>query len=127
MVYERVVNVDDAILGIAGVKTLLPFSESDLVESGYVPGRSVKPAVEAGLIGGVDELGVYAVDGFALGEVKTGEIFAAMMSLTLILEKSIKNNEHLLDRFWKANDGRHESPVATFAGSHALVIAIRPW
>ncbi|MDR2391787.1 MAG: hypothetical protein LBE84_08935 [Planctomycetota bacterium] len=56
---------------------------------------------EAGLVGSVDKFGVYSVDGFTLGNVESGEVFAKALPLPPILKERTENDKRLLDHFRK--------------------------
>jgi hypothetical protein len=93
VVDKHVVNDNNAILEVADIMALLQFGESSLIEGGHVPGRFVQPTIEAGLVGSVDEFGVYPVDGFTLGSVEPGEVFAKVLPLPLILKERTENDK----------------------------------
>jgi hypothetical protein len=78
-----------------------------LVECLDVPGFVVEKAIEAGLVGGMGELGVDAGDGLASGNVEASEVFGEVTALRLVGEEISELAEGLLDHMREGNDASH--------------------
>src|SRR5215472_4754820 len=87
---ERVVDGDDALVAVAGVRRLLQQVEAALVEALLVPVGVGEEAVEAGGVGGLGEFPVDSRDVLALGHEEAGKILGEMTALGLIGEEVAK-------------------------------------
>src|SRR5579884_1134179 len=107
MIEEGIIDRDGSVVAVACGGVLLQQVQASLVECLDVPGFVVEKAVEAGLVGGVSELGVDAGDGLARGNVEAGEVFGEVTALRLVGEAIAEVAEGLLDHVGEGNDASH--------------------
>jgi len=90
VVAQDVVDGDDAVAGVAGVRVVLEEFEPPAVEPLGAPVGRGEEAVEAGLVGDAGELPVDAEDGLVLGDEEAGEVLGEVPALGVVGEDRVE-------------------------------------
>jgi len=107
MVHQDVIDGDDALGAVPGVRVLLQPVEPALIDGLLIPFGLREPAVQTGLVGGRGELPVDGRDVLLVGNHQAGEIFRQMPPLRRIGEKSPQFVQSLPDDAGKFHDSGH--------------------
>ncbi len=109
---QGVVDGDHPAPRIARRGTLLQPFQAMFVEPFPVPSHLRNPAVQAGLIGGLDELGVDRRYIFAFGHHQPGQILAKVTALRGVGEEAAELGHRVFNHRGKINNTWHEQPLS---------------
>jgi len=108
VVDQDVVDGNDALFAVAGGRLLLEPVQPELVEPLNVPVHLRQPAVQARLVGGVDEFPVDGRDILAAGHQQASQILGEVDPLRLVGEDMTERGQGFLDDLWEFDDRWHD-------------------
>ena len=104
---QGVVDGNDAVRAVAGVRIVLQPGQTAVVELCRVPVRLDEPAVEARLIRGDSELAIDGAYVFSLCYHQAGEIFGKMTAGGSVGKDIAEKFQCLIHKGWEVHSRRH--------------------